>query len=238
MTHEENAKRFFAVDPALEPDKMSIMHVHLETLKLGAPMKFDLSGFEKLVFTSMPWSPASHMQSQSRIMRTLPKQKKPKIVRWNRYYVRHDMVGLTDLPSSFKFRTKREAIKYWSRSPIILQGAKQCAATSPFAHYFNKGTATGRLNKSNLATPTIFDNIWDDFKRERLTAIAAKTDVDRNLDHAIDDAINDAIDTIALDQVSRKEEFIVECLKQRPTTLEGFEVNLDFKNMRIEDPDA
>jgi hypothetical protein len=113
--HEDNVKHFFSL-----PD-LNKHEVHIE-----------LSKTKPFIFTESAWRPESHTQAENRILRVMYKQPKPKIVRENRYYVKADMVGL-DLPRSFKFRTKREGIKYWSRRPVILRSAKQCSATSPYA---------------------------------------------------------------------------------------------------------
>lgn len=213
--HEENAKKFFAVDPTgKDTDHTSVIMVHADLDAKLAELLKKSKGFEvkPLVFMDLDWKPDSNFQSRNRIMRTLHVKQKPRIIRSGRYYIRWDMVGI-DLPQSFKFRTKRAALKYWWRSPLILRSAKQINATSDYKHLRILGTQTGRISSR------------DPVMEARQFAADYSNSIANELN--IFDEVKGGV---------KRGELIVHVAKAR-TGKSKFTMNMDFSDMRIKDPD-
>lgn len=221
--HEKNAQQFFAIDPAEVTDTLNIVHTAGNVI-VGIAKYSDTPvrlSDKPLVFTDTVWTSAAHIQSLSRILREPPKRVKPKIARKGRYYIKADMtvIPIAAIPHSYRFNTKRAAIKFWSKQVRIVSSQKQFLATFGIPD-FKLDTSDARIRKFGIDSLSFYNGL------RRVDVMGTSTG-----------RIN--AETLVTSQVPREGKFTIEILKERSSpTKREFKTHFDFENMRIEDPDT
>lgn len=117
---------------------------------------------EPLALGSLSWSPSSNFQGLGRIRRSLVPQPRSKIVRNGRHYMRVDMVDRINVPLSLKFRTKREALKYFMKPVQYMRSIKQFNALFGSPDFNVKNVTTGRMRTKGTAFIFLFGSKSDD----------------------------------------------------------------------------